>query len=429
MLEDTPHDIVKKKINIIKKLPLALNTKQTRQTKQTQITFNENKIDSKIVDSILESKIESNIDSKIQINSKIQIDSNISKIDSNISKIQTDSKIESKIKTPLKTESKTQTGSKIKTAPKIESKINTDSMINTDSEIEIDSMIKTDSMIKIDSMIKTDSKIINANKKSAPVLVNNKEQWTILSFDIGVKNLAYCMMNYEKGTLKRNILYWNVINLFPESETHACVGIKTNGDICGKTASFQYKLPKSLIEDIHSIPIKTYCKTHLPNKEQAMPIKLREISKISNQELNLALVKELTKMPFLLDCDEIVLEHQPSKSPRMKNLSFMIYSYFIIRGFVDFPSSKLKLIQFRQINTEKKLSLYDGPPILCTLKQKYDQNKYYSKAYCEYLIRDDKNWLDFYNGHKKKDDLADCFLQGAYYLNFYLKNKKPIPTK
>lgn len=268
--------------------------------------------------------------------------------------------------------------------------------------------------IKVDKKVK---KIVNVQP-----LVNNKEQWTILSFDIGVKNLAYCMMNYEKGSLKRNILYWDVVNLIPESKPHVCEGRLKSTEVCGKRANFEYKLPTES-------EYKSYCKTHLPEKDKGIPIKLKKISKVSNQELNLALVKELNKMPFLLDCDEIVLEHQPSKNPRMKNLSFMIYSYFTIRGFVDFPKCKLKVIQFRQINSDKKLSLYDGPPITCILKRPYDQNKFYSKHYCEYLNKDDKKWSDFYNSHKKQDDLADCFLQGAYYLNFYLRNKKPTHMK
>lgn len=284
--------------------------------------------------------------------------------------------------------------------------------INSVSSIETDLTPKTPNIIK-------KTKAPKKKAKDIP-LVNNKEQWTVLSFDIGVKNLAYCMMNYEKGTLKRNILYWDVVNLIPESEKHVCAGVKANGEICGNIACFEYREGEIA---------RSYCKTHLPDDVKATPIKLKQISKVSNQELNLALVKQLNKMPFLLECDEIVLEHQPSKNPRMKNLSFMLYSYFTIRGFIDFPASKLKVIQFRQINSEKKLSLYDGPPVACALKQKYSQNKFYSEVYCEYLIKEDKKWLDFYNTHKKKDDLADCFLQGAYYLNYYLKNKKPISQK
>ena len=28
------------------------------------------------------------------------------------------------------------------------------------------------------------------------------------------------------------------------------------------------------------------------------------------------------------------------------------------------------------------------------------------------------NWMDFFQSHKKKDDLADSFLQGLWYLNY-----------
>ena len=62
---------------------------------------------------------------------------------------------------------------------------------------------------------------------------------------------------------------------------------------------------------------------------------LQSDSQISNHELNTLMVKKLDERLELLNCDEVMLEHQPSKNPRMKNLSFMLYSYFIIREFVD----------------------------------------------------------------------------------------------
>ena len=34
-----------------------------------------------------------------------------------------------------------------------------------------------------------------------------------------------------------------------------------------------------------------------------------------------------------------------------------------------------------------------------------------------------QKWKDFFNKHKKKDDLADCFLQGRWYLNTTNLNK------
>ena len=40
------------------------------------------------------------------------------------------------------------------------------------------------------------------------------------------------------------------------------------------------------------------------------------------------------------------------------------------------------------------------------------------------MIKHDKENLDFFLNHSKKDDLADSFLQGAYYLKTNPKLKK-----
>ena len=135
---------------------------------------------------------------------------------------------------------------------------------------------------------------------------------------------------------------------------------------------------------------------------------------MSTQEINEELVCQLDKYPQLLACHTVVLEHQPSKNPKMKNLSNMLYSYFVIRGIVDAQPKVMRKILF--ISPRNKLSIYDGPDIKCNLKGQYARNKFYGKHYCEWLIRMDHPRLDYFQSHRKKDDLADCFLQGAWYL-------------
>jgi hypothetical protein len=52
----------------------------------------------------------------------------------------------------------------------------------------------------------------------------------------------------------------------------------------------------------------------------------------------------------------------------------------------------------------------------------YDDSKTYklTKAlgvkYCLEMIKQFPEWVEKFNSHKKKDDLADCFLQGMYAL-------------
>lgn len=266
-----------------------------------------------------------------------------------------------------------------------------------------------------------------------------KYKWTVLSFDIGIKNLAYCILGWIPEEARYEIIKWDDLNLIPDLEDDYCEGIlkkskkNTSGTArCGKKASY-----------LSTTNNKTYCSMHAKPKELFKLIKKRKVSQIKNHELNTLMVKKLDEHPELLNCDEVMLEHQPEFNPRMKNLSFMIYSYFIIRS-VDKPDSLFKKISHKQINAVKKLSLYDGPEEKCTLKRPYDRNKYYSKVYCRYMINKDyqitgdenvKKWLEFYDSFKKQDDLADCYLQGAWYLtkqfkpDRIVKKKKPTAVK
>lgn len=264
----------------------------------------------------------------------------------------------------------------------------------------------------------------------------NEEEykWIVISFDIGIKNLAYCMLGWIDSEERYEIINWDVINLIPDLENDYCVGrLKKSDQICGKKATYLSKTNN-----------KTYCSLHARPKELFQIITKRKVAQIGNHELNTLMVTKLDEFPKLLNCDEVMLEHQPSKNPRMKNLSFMLYSYFIIRGFVDKPNSRCKKISHKQINAVKKLSLYDGPEVKCNLKNSYDRNKFFSKEYCRYMISKSakKKWLDFYDSCKKKDDLADCYLQGAWYLTQRFKpsgivkkrqsttvKKKKIPEK
>ena len=131
--------------------------------------------------------------------------------------------------------------------------------------------------------------------------------------------------------------------------------------------------------------------------------------------MDIKLVNKLDKHKELLDCDIIIIEQQPTKNPRMKSLSMMLHNYFVIRGIVD-NIGKLKNVIF--VSPRNKLKVYSGPYIECKLKGKYARTKWLGVEYSKWLLREDNNWLNYLIEHKKKDDLADSFLQGLYYLKF-----------
>ena len=59
----------------------------------------------------------------------------------------------------------------------------------------------------------------------------------ILSIDVGIKNLAFCL--FEKVELEDfTITKWDTVNISEQHETHNCITVDKNGVICNKPAKF-----------------------------------------------------------------------------------------------------------------------------------------------------------------------------------------------
>ena len=112
----------------------------------------------------------------------------------------------------------------------------------------------------------------------------------------------------------------------------------------------------------------------------------------------------------------VLIENQPAlKNPTMKSIQMIIYTFFIMEGLMNNDSNINIVIM---INARNKLKVYKGPKIECNLKGKYSQNKFLSVEYTKCMIKDDnEEFINLFESSKKKDDLADCYLQGIYYIN------------
>ena len=95
----------------------------------------------------------------------------------------------------------------------------------------------------------------------------------------------------------------------------------------------------------------------------------------------------------------------------MKTLQGMIAQYFIMNHIhnIQFISASNKLKEY----TESKNTTYN-------------ERKHKGIEICEEIIINSEEFskhLDIFTNSKKKDDLADCFLQGLWYLknNSYVK--------
>ena len=210
----------------------------------------------------------------------------------------------------------------------------------------------------------------------------------VLSFDIGIKNLSYCIL--DKSTQK--IIDWGIINI---SCDKLCNHVNTKNKCCDKSATYSH-------EDI------LLCSSH--SKLKQYPNKCKKI-KSDNSVYNIGkkMIEELDKYPDFLECSDVIVENQPSlKNPTMKSIQMMVYSYFLIRG---------KCNKLEMINARNKLKVYNGPKIFCDIKDKYKKNKFLAIEYCKEMIKDEENkFIELYNNSKKKDDLADSYLQGFYYI-------------
>ena len=71
----------------------------------------------------------------------------------------------------------------------------------------------------------------------------------LLSWDVGIINLSYCLIEYDKKNLTWKIIDWDIINL-------------TNRD---KIKCFQCGAKPSLIQQINGQDILYSCKTHSKN--------------------------------------------------------------------------------------------------------------------------------------------------------------------
>ena len=297
----------------------------------------------------------------------------------------------------------------------------------------------------------------------------------IISFDVGIKNLAYCICDENMTIIK-----WDIIDLL--NVDNKCSFCDKNADLlfykykmckdhkgkvnevkeplveitdkkttsecvsCGKAA--KCKLGNSFLCNVHrkSFETKNY--------------KVKETNvtcdKISTAQFKYNLVTALDLLPELSDVDIVLIENQPSfKNPKMKAIADTLCAYYLIRGVVDkqrftledihliAPSMKLKLAPVEGMDEEdlkvlkldltkkgKVSKLKDDKKVDEKIEEKveekpgkmtYKQGKDFAIKKCLTLI--DTEHKEFLKTHKKKDDLCDCYLQAYHYLT---KVKKTI---
>lgn len=371
--------------------------------------------------------------------------------------------------------------------------------------------------------------LININpseKEKENIIIDDKSNKThpqIISIDVGIKNLAYCILecNLEKKTY--SIIHWGIINLCEndalcnqimanknnnqkktkEKKTKVISGknmqlltnIYNNNEnnnennisckplnndtpeiivmptvYCNNKAKFykdkdnfciahaktsNYIIPssndkntkistikKNKIDDLKKLIQKynitldndiTYNRDMLLDKVLTYmnPMILNKIENNNSANdmdlvsMGISLRRELNKLMSVSNITDIIIENQISPiANRMKTLQGMIAQYFIMndKKSIVFASSINKLKPFilpgkkTEYKDRKKMGVNITRGILelnIDKHQPKDDNLSF------------KTWLNIFTIHKKKDDLADSFLQGLWFIEkqYLIKNE------
>lgn len=275
----------------------------------------------------------------------------------------------------------------------------------------------------------------------------------ILVWDVGIKNLAFCLL-LKKETIK--IILWDKINITNSSKI-LCEHLLKNGKICNKRAIYEgltqdntvnyycgkhkkaHEKKINLDEQLENedkeceYEIKGkknrlcnkkcvyvydnlyYCKNHgkmvLNNKKREYNIKkIKNIkcTTIDPQILCENMYKKLDEIEEFrkISIDTVYIENQPSlMNPTMKTISIFLFAYFISKGFKDIkfiaPSNKLKLNEsFEDLDNFINLNNFkENDTIVVNIKK--------------LLIKHDKEY-------KESEEII--FLSLKYFLNKNIKN-------
>ena len=128
--------------------------------------------------------------------------------------------------------------------------------------------------------------------------------------------------------------------------------------------------------------------------------------------------------------DYVLIENQPSNlNGVMKTIQHIIYNYFnLIKhweneiGNVVLVNASLKTKTHSYIpKIEHKV--IDDKNAKNFKRSKYNLNKKMSIEICENYIKDSETLSEIFNNNKKKDDLSDACLQAVAYIRNNLKNE------
>ena len=206
--------------------------------------------------------------------------------------------------------------------------------------------------------IMIDNTIDNTINNTIDNTINNTiDNNIIISFDIGIKNLGCCILEYNNKNDNANIIHWDIHNL-----------VDTNK----KTKPSISQLSNNIFSEMDKIVEKC---SHI---------------------------------------DYVLLENQPSRiNGTMKTIQMIIFSYFQLLKYNKNSIKDILLISPSKKTLEHP---YDIDMSLCNLTNRYNQTKWKSIQLTYIYIENSDYLKNYLQSFKKKDDICDAFLQAISWL-------------
>lgn len=118
------------------------------------------------------------------------------------------------------------------------------------------------------------------------------------------------------------------------------------------------------------------------------------------------MIRHLNSKPWVLDAKTVIIEKQPDRNRSMKGIENLLHTYFLVKG------------------PERDVVIWDArhkiPDVTGAGKARYAERKKASIERARKFIDavgPNREWIPFFDAHKKKDDLADTVMQALSFID------------
>ena len=251
----------------------------------------------------------------------------------------------------------------------------------------------------------------------------------ILSWDVGIYNLSYCIL--ERVDDKISIIDWDIVNL-------------VDNEVMKKNRNLVFEnIPRKLHEKPQLLDVDIVVIENQPSLKNPQMKSIQMIlysyflilgKTIGNGDKSNGYIDKIdfcsaSNKLKIYDGPEIIFEKKVKKEPKKKvSKKKKEGEENIIQDITIDPVLEQTIETTVEPTLEPTIELTIEEPSKTKKKasgMKYSDKKKLAIEHAKYFVKKynnsegNLNYWDFFNGHKKKDDLADSFLQGLY----YFKNK------